>query len=485
MSLIVVDIQPEYQSHIPFLRDFVSYINKTKQPITFLYNGQETLGMVSESDYKWWLIENGVDEDVIDSATFYDKGYAFFRYCMDKGFDHDEIVGLVKLMYDSGVNDSRELDDEFWAEYIFEHEGSENLREALHYAEDCIHIPDLMDFLQPYTNITICGGGVEQCLKEVEIGLDALGKKYKVLHQYTYQKGGKMLKTGGISDFDYGTLGEDTFAHKILNAQGGLGADAQEYIKHIENKRLIFSHESTIKFTEKEQSDSFKPIGLWYGIELGWLDWVSSEMPYFARRYEHLHEIKVTDKVLRLNTIGDAESFTEKYGEKKGYSVISINWERVAQDYSGIEVKDPYTWCRQYDDELGWLYPWDVPSGCVWKADGIESITLIKSHDKLKNGGNVDGKTFLQFSSHRARGKFGKMGIPHEKYVSTKSWNHYTVVSTKDVDKILEYVKKGVKVVKAKINEDELVRPWKEKGGGVANFLVDNYEPFKYTIGGL
>jgi hypothetical protein len=103
----------------------------------------------------------------------------------------------------------------------------------------------------------------------------------------------------------------------------------------------------------------------------------------------------------------------------------------------------------------------------------------------LKNGGYSDGKTFLQFSSHRAREKFGKMGIPHEKYVSTKSWNHYIVVATKDVDKIVESIKKGVKVVKAKINADDLVRPWKEKGGGVANFLVGNYEPFKYTIGGL
>lgn len=285
MSLVVVDIQPEYQSYIPFLRDFVAYINKTKQPITFLYNGHDTLGMVTESDYKWWLMENGVDEDVIDSATFYDKGYAFFRYCMDSGVAHDEIVGLVKFMHQNGVNDTRDLEEDFWNEYIAQN-GSNDIRELMEFSSDCINIPDLMDFLQPYNNITLCGGGIEQCLKEVEIGLDALGKKYKVLHQYTYQKGGMMLK----------------------------------------------------------------------------------------------------------------------------------------------------------------------------------------------NGGNVDGKTFLQFSSHRAREKFGKMGIPHEKYVSTKSWNHYIVVATKDVDKIVESIKKGVKVVKAKINADDLIRPW-EQGGTMAEF--------KYEIGGL
>lgn len=314
MSLIVVDIQPEYKSYIPFLNEWVAYINKTKQKITFLYNGHETLGMVTESDYQDWLVDIGVDEEVVYNATFYDKGYAFFRYCMDIGTDNDEIVGLVKFMHQSGVNDTRDLDDAFWDEYVAQN-GSKDLRETMQHSQDCINIPDLMDFLQGYNNITLCGGGINECLKEVEIALDALNKKYKVLTQYVYQKGGRTLKTGG----------------------------------------------------------------------------------------------------------------------------------------------------------------------------------------------GVSEKTFLQLNSHRARAKFSKMNIPHETFVSTKTWNHYTVVATKDVDKILDYVKKSVKVVKAKINPDDLVRPWKEQGGevgfenklfdnlqkhsyergGVANFKVQNYEPFKYTIGGL
>jgi hypothetical protein len=467
MSLIVVDIQPEYKSYIPFLKEWVAYINKTKQPITFLYNGEDTLGMVSEYDYQDWLIDIGVKQSVVENATFYDKGYAFFRNCMDKGIDHDDTVGLVKLMYESGVNDSRDLNKDFWNEYIAQN-GSEHLREAMEGSEDCISIPDLMDFLQPYNNITLCGGGIEQCLKEVEIALDALGKKYKVLHQYTYQKGGRMLKNGGYSDYDNGALDDDEFA---------ANKDFYDEGKYPENKRYIFSHEPTISFTGKQQQkDSFKPKGLWYGLGMGWLQWVSSEMPDMAMDYKHLHEIKVTDKVLKLHTKEDAINFTKNYGAISYLKEFSIDWERVANDYSGIEVKEPKTWFWGNRETLSWLYPWDVPSGCIWKADGIESITLVKSHDELKDGGNIDGKTFLQFSSHRAREKFGKMGIPHEKYVSTKSWNHYIVVATKDVDKIVESIKKGVKVVKAKINADDLVRPW-EQGGKLTEF--------KYEIGGL
>ncbi len=201
-TLLVVDIQPEYNDWIKFLPDFVKYVNRTKNNVVFLYNGAETMDMVNESDYQWWLTAYGVKERVIDSATFYDKGYAFFRNCMDRGLDHDEIVGLVKLMYDKGVNDSRDLDEDFWEEYVAQF-GSQDFREAVEKSEDCIYIPELMDFLNRYDDIIICGGGEHQCLKEVEIALEALGKKYKRLQEYIYSDGGNIIneyeyKIGGL-----------------------------------------------------------------------------------------------------------------------------------------------------------------------------------------------------------------------------------------------------------------------------------------------
>jgi hypothetical protein len=53
-------------------------------------------------------------------------------------------------------------------------------------AGDMINIPDLMDFLEKYTNIILTGGGINECLKEVEISLLALDKKYNILPEYTY-----------------------------------------------------------------------------------------------------------------------------------------------------------------------------------------------------------------------------------------------------------------------------------------------------------
>jgi hypothetical protein len=187
--LVVVDIQPEYLTGFKdILYKFISFLNTNYENlggITFLYNGYDTLGMINENEYKMWWEENGLDMEVIDGSRFYDKGYAFFRYCIDSNIDEESIVNMVRFMIDKNVNDSRDLDEEFWDEFI-ERYGSNDVRELLEFAGDCINIPDLMDEIGGYRGIVVCGGGVNECLKEVEIALQALDKPYNVLTQYTY-----------------------------------------------------------------------------------------------------------------------------------------------------------------------------------------------------------------------------------------------------------------------------------------------------------
>ena len=187
--LVVVDIQPEYISGFKnFLYEFINFLNEnyeTLGALTFFYNGADTLGMISESEYKWWWVENGLDEHIVDSAIFYDKGYAFFRYCIDSDIEDEETVTLVKFMIEKEVNDSRDLDNEFWNEYISKF-GNENVRKLLEFADDAVNIPDLMNELQNYRGIVLCGGGVNECLKEVEIALQALGHQFNLLTKYTY-----------------------------------------------------------------------------------------------------------------------------------------------------------------------------------------------------------------------------------------------------------------------------------------------------------
>jgi len=173
----------------------------------------------------------------------------------------------------------------------------------------------------------------------------------------------------------------------------------------LKNSRLIFSTYDEIVFKNVEQQFNFnmKPTGLWYGIGLDWAEFISTDMHDRALISNNLFKIDVTSKVLNLKTIEDAISFTNKYKSslenQVGWSkqIYNIDWNRVSQDWSGIEVADPSSWCREsgYEDMLFWLYPWDVPSGCVWNEEGIISIEpLVKNWEndgkEYKNGGMND-----------------------------------------------------------------------------------------------
>jgi len=191
-TLINVDIQPEYEQYINSftIPRWINFLNKInlKMKIIFLYNGKETLDMISEDKYKEWLLENGVSDEVIDNAIFYDKGYAFFRYCMDESIDEDTIANFVRFMYENHIHDSRNMDRDMWAKYLRQYRriDKKEVYELFDRAEDCIHIPDLMDFLKNYNGIVLTGGGISQCLKEVEIALKALKKDYTILREFTY-----------------------------------------------------------------------------------------------------------------------------------------------------------------------------------------------------------------------------------------------------------------------------------------------------------
>ena len=191
-NLISVDIQPEYQDYLSFdLRDYLLFLNQNIEnmsSLTFLYNGADTLGMVAEYDYRFWLVENGFEEENLNYCRFYDKGYAFFRYCMDEGIDEDDIVALVRFMVQNNINDTRDIDAEMWQNFMTETNTEQSeVRDLMENADDMLNIPDLMDYLRNYGGaLVLTGGGINECLKEVEIALMALSKPYNVLTQFTY-----------------------------------------------------------------------------------------------------------------------------------------------------------------------------------------------------------------------------------------------------------------------------------------------------------
>lgn len=191
-TLISVDVQPDYEDYIGFnLENYVNFINNEYEglnDLVFLYNGSETIGNVDEHDYNNWLHLQGVREDILDSAKFYDKGYAYFRYCMDEGIDSESVANFVRFMYENNIHSSYDMDRDAWSKYLrqYRRTDKQDLYKLLERSDDCVHIPPLMKYLSRFNNIVLVGGSSELCLKEVEIALMALKKNYSIFNQFTY-----------------------------------------------------------------------------------------------------------------------------------------------------------------------------------------------------------------------------------------------------------------------------------------------------------
>ncbi len=144
--------------------------------------------MITEYDYVEWLYNIGMEKNTIDNLIFYDKGYAFFRYCIDNQIEEDIIVSLVRYMIKNDITDSRDINKPLWEKYIKENTNlnTNEIRELLDMAGDMIYIPDLVDELKKYNNIVLMGGGKDECLKEVEIALKAINKPYQKENRFIY-----------------------------------------------------------------------------------------------------------------------------------------------------------------------------------------------------------------------------------------------------------------------------------------------------------
>lgn len=129
-----------------------------------------------------------------------------------------------------------------------------------------------------------------------------------------------------------------------------------------------------LKFPVNQRSRGPKPKGLWYAIGTEWIDWVRSEMPEWEGDYLYKIDLN-SNNILFLKTYDDLSSFTRKYSDEPSLDTMNINWEKVSNEYSGIEI-NPYQYKARYD--ILWYYGWDVASGCIWDKSGIQSINKVK-----------------------------------------------------------------------------------------------------------
>jgi hypothetical protein len=138
-----------------------------------------------------------------------------------------------------------------------------------------------------------------------------------------------------------------------------------------------------------DQHSGPKPMGYWYDCNKEWISYISSEMP--NRVGDYIYEVYLNKgSMLTLDTGEEVLRFSEEYGMIPDYlkgittGAEYIDWARVSQSYTGIEIC-PYQSGLRMDRRTNWYYTWDLASGCVWNPVGM-SFRFIGLWDDASNG---------------------------------------------------------------------------------------------------
>lgn len=197
--VIVVDVQPAYCDNDLICRDIIEFVNRQTGPVLMFVNAEQD-GLTDdtvESIRNFWndsvcppgerYIYDKESDEVIENPnvpridwnrfTIVDKGYGYFRSWMDRGVSPAVIIKVIRALYQEKKWDSDSLDledllrDE-WQPWM----SSESL------TVQWTSVAQLKRFAGAY----IVGGGRNECLREVELLMNAFNIPYRRIDSLVY-----------------------------------------------------------------------------------------------------------------------------------------------------------------------------------------------------------------------------------------------------------------------------------------------------------
>jgi hypothetical protein len=204
--VIVVDVQPEYSgmydgAENDVFPEIIRFVNRQTGPVLMFVNAEETgvshdtindvlsywEDTVTQDDPDW-------DDDDLDAPSpinwqrfqIVDKGYGYFRGWMDSGMvQPNVIIAAIRELYQQRVSDTRELE-------FTEDAGLSPQQKIIKAAIDELNDEPLtvnwtsVAQLKQFNGAYLVGGGRNECLREVELLMNAFNIKYRRIDQLVY-----------------------------------------------------------------------------------------------------------------------------------------------------------------------------------------------------------------------------------------------------------------------------------------------------------
>jgi hypothetical protein len=164
-------------------------VNSQTGPVLMFVNAEaQQLSGDTVQDIQMFWDDYGFDEENWSRVQIVDKGYAFLRAWMDEGISPAGIIKTLRLMYQSRINDSRRLfggENSDTYEQGFRDFLGNDFQDFVLY--DPLITPDIsIAQLKKFSGAYLVGGGRDQCLREVEIVMNAFNIKYKRIDALIY-----------------------------------------------------------------------------------------------------------------------------------------------------------------------------------------------------------------------------------------------------------------------------------------------------------
>jgi len=192
--VIIVDVQPEYcayhgGAYEPVCWDAIEFVNRQTGPVLMFVNAEDTgVSMDSIAEIKEYWEENGFEPNNWQRVELVDKGYGYLRSWMDRGTNPAVIIRVIREMYQQKVSDSREL---FGGEDNPEYDEKMQALMGREFREFDLDDPIAVNWtsiaqLKQFNGAYIMGGGRNECLREVELLMNAFNIKYKRIDSLVY-----------------------------------------------------------------------------------------------------------------------------------------------------------------------------------------------------------------------------------------------------------------------------------------------------------
>lgn len=196
--VIVVDVQPEYSgindgNENEVFSEIIHFVNGQTGPVLMFVNAEEhgLTGDTVDGIKQYWddtVEEIGKPPINWSRFTINDKGYGYFRTWMDSNVSPAAIIRVIRRMYTDRAYDSRQL---FGGEDSPGYERGIRDLTGAEFEDWMLDDPIVTNWasvalLKRFSGSYLVGGGRNECLREVELLMNAFNIRYKRIDSLVY-----------------------------------------------------------------------------------------------------------------------------------------------------------------------------------------------------------------------------------------------------------------------------------------------------------